>query len=137
MLYYESNSLNSILIIALHTGIFLTQTCADLHNHQLLMYLNDYTLAPAMICRLPKLCTPSHFWVACCSKTVSTSQDIAAEKDRNSAEALFVLKATFPLRTKQLEIASPKTKHILSAGHSERTLVFGGEGTLPILILII
>lgn len=80
-----------------------------------------------MICRLPKLCIPSHFRVACCSKTVSTSQDIAAEKDFNSAEAFSVLEATFPPQNKIAwdSQPAPVSKHIfLSGGHSDDRELF-------------
>lgn len=77
----RGKDLNPILTTTLHTGIFLgTNLC----RFPWLPAAADYLclkkkkmtrpLAPAVICRLPKLHISSHFWVACCSKTVSTSQ---------------------------------------------------------------
>lgn len=101
--YYKTKNkqktiLCSILTITLHTGIFLAQTCADFHglpaaeNHLCFFFVllkKTRPLAPAMICRLPKLHISSHLSCMLQQNSQHLSIDIAAEKDFDSAETLL------------------------------------------------
>lgn len=114
LLYHKTKDLNPILTITLHTGIFLAQTCAETSTVisccRLPLFRKKMTrpLAPAMICRLPKLHISSHFWVACCSKTVSTSQQILLQRKILIRQSLSVLEAApFPPMNKTAQCSQP------------------------------
>lgn len=127
-----------ILTITLHTGIFLAQTCAETSTVTsccrlpLLKKKNDQTFSSCNDLQTPKA---AYFQPLLSCMLQQNSQhlsiDIAAEKDFNSAETLSIYQKEchFPLRTRQLNIASHIINIYLSGGHplGDRALLLWGR----------